>query len=174
MKRAQASEDTTSNPRPKLAFRGVPRRRDPDTRAREALHELLVQAVREAIQQARGTGDDDVREQMRPDVDVDAGQGALDQLRNGLGLGGRLEGRVWVCDGGFGVEEGLDDLVAVDAEGLVVAVWELEGTGRGGFGDFFVYDAVGADGGELVGAWPDLHDGFFEFRERAVFEESSV
>ena len=174
MKRAQASKDTPSDPSPKLAFGGVSWRGDPHTRTREALHELLVQTVREAIQQAGGTRDDDVGEQMRPNVDVDAGERALDQLGDGLRLGGRLEGRLRVGDGGLGVEEGLDDLVPVDAEGLVVAVWELEGAGRRGFGDFFVEHAVGPDGGELVGAWPDLHDGFFKFGERAVFQQRSV
>ena len=50
MERPQTSQNTPANPRPELAFGRVSRRGDPDSRAGEALHELLVQTIREAVE----------------------------------------------------------------------------------------------------------------------------
>lgn len=174
MERPQTSQNTTTNPRTELALGRVSRRGDPDSRTGETLHEFLVQAVREAVKQARCPRDDDVGQQMRTDVHINAVQGSLDQLRDGLRLRWRGERRLGIGDGRFGVEQRLHHLVAVDAERLVVAIGKLEGPRRRSPGDFFIRHAVGPDGGELVGARPDLHDGLLELGQSALLEEGPV
>lgn len=174
MESTQTSQDTTTNPRAEATLGGVSRSGDAHARAGVELHQLVVQAIREPIQKTRTTSDDDVCEQMRSDIDVDAAQRRLDQLWEGLRLRRGGNGRVRVWNVSLDVEQGFDDAEAVDAEDLVVAVGEFEGAAWRRAGHFLVRGARGAGGRELVGSWPDLDDAFLEFGEGALLDEGPV
>lgn len=174
MESTQTSQDTTTNPRAKTTLGGITRCGDTHARTGEELHQLVVQTIRESVQKTGSTGDDNIGKQVRSDIDVDAAQGSLDQFGDGLGLCGSWDGRVGIRDGSLDVEEGLDDAEAVDAEDLVVAVWELEGTAGRRSGHFFVRSTGGSGGRELVRSWPDLDDTLLEFGESAFLEEGPV
>lgn len=171
---SQTSKDTSTNPRAKLPLRGVTRCRYSHARTGESLHKLLVQTIREAIEQAGSSSDNDVRQQVRADVNIDAVEGALDKFRDCLCLRRRGERRFRVGNRGFGVEQRFHHAVTVNAKELVVAVGELERSCWGGLGHFFVRNAAGANGSELGWAGPDLDDGFLELGYRALLEEGSV
>lgn len=174
MERPQTGEDTSTDPRAKAPLGGVPWGGDAHPRTGIRLHELLVQAIGEAVEEAGGAGDDDVGQQMRANVDVDAIERGLDQLGDGLRRGGRREGGLGVGDGGLCVEERLHDAVAFRAKELVVSVGEFEGPGRGGLCGLFVGYAVQARAKEFVGAWPHLHHALLELGQRALLQQRAV
>lgn len=171
---SQTSKDTSTNPRTKLPLRCVTRCRYPYTRTGEGLHKLLVQTVREAVEQAGSSSDDDICQQVRTDVNVDAVERALDELCDCLCLRWRGERRFRVGNRGFCVEQRLHHTVPVNAKELVISIGKLERSCWGGLGHLFVRHAAGTNGSELGWAGPDLDDGFLELGYRALLEEGSV
>lgn len=87
MKSAQTGQDTPSDPAGESALGRVPRRGNADARGGVEGHELVVEAVVEAVEERGAAGDDDVGEEVRADVGVDLAEGGLDEGGNRLSLG---------------------------------------------------------------------------------------
>ena len=170
MKGAQTRQDTATDPAGELPLIDIARRRQPHPGSGEHGLELVVQPLREAVDQRRAADDDDVAEQMRADVHVDLAEAAFDEFGDRLS---RRRGRVRrVGEGHFRVEEAFDGAVAFGAEGLVVAVGHFKGPGGRVLRRFEVVAALSVVACQTA-AGPDLDDGLFELGEDAFFLESA-
>ena len=86
MKRAKTGKYAAPYPTGEPPLRRVARRRDPDTRRRVERHELVVQAVVEAVEKRCAARNHNVGEQMGSDVRVDLAEGGLDKGGDCLAL----------------------------------------------------------------------------------------
>lgn len=141
MKSAQTRQDAASNPAREPPLVHIPRRTDPDPHPRIQHLQLLAQPLREPMQQAAGPAHDDATEQQGPDIHIHIAERALNQFGERLSRLRRYGVRGGSRQGGFDIEDGLGEPVALVAEGLIVSVWELEGAGGCGFRGFEVRPA---------------------------------
>ena len=86
MESAQAGQDTAPDPTGESALGRVSRGGDADAWGRVEGHELVVEPVVETVEERGAAGDDDVGEEMRPDIGVDLAKGGLDEGRERLAL----------------------------------------------------------------------------------------
>lgn len=113
MKSAQTSQDAPPDPTGKPTLGRIPRRGDADARGGVEGHELVVEAVVEAVEERGAAGDDDVGEEVGADVRVDLAEGCLNEGRERLSLWwGRVVRVLPWGEGGVSLNDlELDDLV---------------------------------------------------------------
>ncbi|KAI4139187.1 MAG: hypothetical protein L6R39_006429, partial [Caloplaca ligustica] len=79
MERAQARQNTPSDPTTKLPLHYNPGGKDPDARTGVQRFQFLLQPLAEAVDERGAADDDDIGEEVRTDVDVDLREGILDE-----------------------------------------------------------------------------------------------
>lgn len=131
----------------------------------------MIQAIRKPIQQTTAPRHHHIAQQMRPHIHIHLAQTALDQRGQRLPRRRRRARRVRQRH--LRVEQPLRGPVPLRAEQLVVAVGELEGPAGLCGRERLVGAAVRVVRAEPAGAGPDLHDGFFEFRQHALFLQAA-